>query len=232
MDEYYESVDSDGREGLGWFDDRLGDFHTTVDLNTMATYHAEPRPYDRTPAAVPAQHPLRAIARVLHEAAIGSIVRICCFSLTDPFAIDMITHHGNDKTMNVILHPEDYTVQQIKKLLTRHSRFFSHRVFLSQVNIRVVADTDKAPCSRYSQLQEKQVLTTTHAVYGSYNLSCAARCANWESIRVFCSPPEASSISHFDRLWNSLEGRELETLYPDIYPSGFRTDSPKRARHA
>jgi hypothetical protein len=104
VDEYYESIPTE-EKGFGWFDNRLGDFHTTVDLNTMATYHAEPRPYDRTPAAVPAQHPLRAIARVLHEAAIGSIVRICCFSLTDPFAIDMITHHGNYKTMNVILHP-------------------------------------------------------------------------------------------------------------------------------
>ena len=80
------------------------------------------------------QRYIHSVPRVLHEAPVGLIVRMCCFSLTDPFAVDMITHHGDDEILNVVLHPEVYAVQQIKMFLEKHSRLFSHPVFLSQVN--------------------------------------------------------------------------------------------------
>ena len=224
---YYDSIPTDDR-GFGWFDDRLRDFHFEIDLTAMATFRAIPRPFDRNPTTVPPNHPLRAIAKVLEEASIGSIVRICAYSLTDPLALDLITHHGNSKTMNVIVHPIDYTAQQIKLFLEKHQRFFSHRVFLSQVNVRL-ANVHGVGCSRYTQMHEKHILTSNHSVYGSYNLSCAARCANWESIRI-STTVEEEEIQAFDRHWDALEDRKLQAIYPDIFPAGFRTDSGKRPR--
>jgi hypothetical protein len=40
VDEYYESIPTEEKGHYGCFDDRLRDLHTTVDLNTMATYHS------------------------------------------------------------------------------------------------------------------------------------------------------------------------------------------------
>jgi len=89
----------------------MNDFHSPIDLgNTRCTFCTTPRPdYDKSPLTVPTQHPLRAIAKVLNEAPMGSIVRFYAYSLTDPFVLDLFTHHGNDKTVNVIINPSDYT---------------------------------------------------------------------------------------------------------------------------
>lgn len=216
---YYDSIPADDR-GFGWFDDRLRDFHSEVDLTAISTFRSVPRSFDRNPTTVPIHHPLRAIARVMAEAPIGSIIRISACSLTDPLALDLITHHGNDKTVNVIVHPIDYTAQQIKQFLEKHQRFFSHRVFVSQVNVRL-ANVHGVGCSRYTQMHEKHILTSTHSVYGSYNLSCAARCANWESIRV-STTVEEEEIRAFDRRWDALEDRKLQDVYPGTFPPGFR----------
>lgn len=224
---YYDSIPADDR-GFGWFDDRLRDFHSSIDLVATSTFRTIPRAFDRSPATVPARHPLRAIAKVLEEAPIGSIVRICAHSLTDPLALDLITHHGNDKTVNVIIHPMEYTAQQIKQFLEKHQRYFSHRVFLSQVNVRV-ANVHGTGCSRYSQMHENHILTSTHSVYGSYNLSCAARCSNWESIRV-STIVEEEDIQCFDQHWDALENRKFQAIYTDTFPLGFRVDGGKRAR--
>lgn len=97
VDEYYDSIPAE-EKGFSWFDDRLSDLHTTVDLNTFVTYHSEPRPYDKSPTS---QEYCTRHRLVRLFASVASL-----FSLTDPFAIDMITHHGNDKIVNVILHPE------------------------------------------------------------------------------------------------------------------------------
>ena len=224
---YYDSIPVDDR-GFGWFDDRLRDFHSGIDLTAIATFRSVPRPFDRNPMTVPAYHPLRAIAKVMAEAQIGSIIRISAYSLTDPLALDLITHHGNDKVVNVILHPIDYTAQQIKQFLEKHQRIFSHRVFVSQVNVRV-ANVHGVGCSRYTQMHEKHILTSTHSVYGSYNLSCASRCANWESVRI-SSAVEEEEVLAFDRHWDALESRKLQAVYTEIFPAGFRMDDRKRAR--
>eukprot|EP00523_Entomoneis_sp_CCMP467_P014642 CAMPEP_0168773982 /NCGR_PEP_ID=MMETSP0725-20121227/4758_1 /TAXON_ID=265536 /ORGANISM="Amphiprora sp., Strain CCMP467" /LENGTH=214 /DNA_ID=CAMNT_0008823559 /DNA_START=112 /DNA_END=754 /DNA_ORIENTATION=- len=71
-------------------------------------------------------------------------------------------------------------------------------------------------------------MTTVHSVYGSYNLSCAARCANWESIRV--SALQEEDIEFFDQHWDALEDRSFPVLYPDTFPSRFRIDGGKRAQ--
>ena len=224
---YYDSIPVE-EKGFGWFDDRLRDFHSGIDLVETSTYRAIPRSFDRSPSSVPPHHPLRAIAKVLEQASIGSIIRICAYSLTDPLAIDLITHHGSDKTVNVIIHPSDNTAQQIKVFLQKHHRFFSHRVFLSQVNIRV-ANTSGIGSSRYTQMHEKHIITTTHSVYGSYNLCCAARCSNWESVRI-STVVEEEEVQWFDRHWDTLADRKFELIYPETFPAGFRIDGGKRRR--
>ena len=114
-----------GDRGFDCFDNRLRDFHSSIDLAAGSTFRMTPPSFDRNPATIPKRHPLRAIAKVLEEAPAGSIVRICAYSLTDPLTFDLIAHHGNDKTVNVIIHPIDYTAQQIKQFLEKHKRFFS-----------------------------------------------------------------------------------------------------------
>lgn len=84
--------------GFGWFDNEMATLSDSVDLS-LPKFSTKPRPYDRRPANVPAQHPIRAIAKVLQEAPRNSTVRIYCFALSDPFALDLLIHHGGDKTV-------------------------------------------------------------------------------------------------------------------------------------
>jgi hypothetical protein len=91
--------------GYGWFFDdtqMVESLRQSVDLSTR-TFSTKPRPCDRQPADIPAQHPIRAIALVLQQAPPNSTVQIYCSSLSDPFALDPIIQHGIDKTVKVIL---------------------------------------------------------------------------------------------------------------------------------
>ena len=94
--------------GFGWLDKRVGKLHEGVDLGTKKFYSSVPRPYDRTPADVPPDHPLRAIAKVLHESPPGSNIRVKCYMLTDWFAIDLLLHYGASHVVQIII---DYATQ-------------------------------------------------------------------------------------------------------------------------
>jgi hypothetical protein len=74
-----EALQQDGLLGNGWcwFDTvtQTESLRQSVDLSTRK-FSTKPRPYDGRPAHVPAQHPIRAIAQVLHQAPPNSTVRI------------------------------------------------------------------------------------------------------------------------------------------------------------
>ena len=73
--------------GYGWSDKRVGNLHVGVDLRKKTFYCSVPRPFDKSPADVPSDHPLRVIAKVLHESPPGSNIRVKCCMLTDWFAM-------------------------------------------------------------------------------------------------------------------------------------------------
>ena len=99
--------------GYGWFDNEMALLCQSVDLSTRK-FTNSPRPYDKRPADVPAQHPIRAVAKVLDLAPPDSTIRIYCYALSDPFELDLFTHHGGDKTVKIIMQPCDRSVGRIK----------------------------------------------------------------------------------------------------------------------
>ena len=95
-----------------------------------------------------------------------------------------------------------------------------------QANLVGVVDTTSPPCSRYSFMHDKRVITQEYSTYGSYNLSCAARFANREAIALLAT--DETEIDDFDGLWNQLEHRKLDAVYSNFYPPEFRV--PKHPR--
>ena len=221
---YYDAIPEE-EKGSGWFDQRMKSFHTPVDTSATKKFLTVPRAWDRAPANVPANHPLRAIASLLHYAAPDSTIRIFCYSLTDPMALDLIIHHANQKIIKVIINPDQYTISKIQEFLRRFERYHSWDVFYARLQVRV-ADTTSPPCSRYSSMHDKRVITQQYSTYGSYNLSCAARFANREAIALLAT--DETEIDDFDGLWNQLEHRKLDAVYSDFYPPEFRV--PKHPR--
>lgn len=221
---YYDLI-PENEKGSGWFDRRMESFHEGVDVSSTRKFSTVPRVWDKTPANVPSGHPLRAIASLLHHAASDSTIRIFCYSLTDPMALDLIIHHANDKIVKIIINPDDHTISKIQEFLQRFERFNSWDVFFLRMQVRV-ADTSSPPCSKYSSMHDKRVITPEYCTYGSYNLSCAARFANREAIAIVDT--DASEINNFDRYWDELDNRTLEQVYKNFYPSTFRP--PKHSR--
>ena len=217
-------------QGLGWFDRRNASLSSGVDLTQLDFYKSCPRPDDRDATQIPRNHPIRAIAKVLESAAENSTVRIKCYRLTDCFAIDLLLHYGADRDIRVII---DYvseedtrdetkksTVKALIKFLEHHKHFGSYAIF-RQIEIRVAQTlpAENRHCCAYghSSMHEKQIITDSHSVYGSYNLTGYARCKNYESIRI--SGPRQEECAAFDELWNELgPTREISIVYPQIIP--------------
>jgi len=220
--------------GYGFCDRRLGQLGAGIDLDRMTYYTTSPRAYDKEPANIPARHPLRAIAKVLEVAPRNSTIRIKAFVLTDWLAIDLFLHYGATHDLKIILHHVDpkedddsdptkkNTVTSIKSMLKYFQRYQAYLLF-ENIEIRVAHIMGGHCCKDGNTLMhEKVILTDDHAVYGSYNLTGAARCKHWESIRISKSLDEEKEF--FDAHWNALgTAREFTQYYPDRLP-----DSSKR----
>lgn len=119
-DEYVKSIydslrtQSHASPRKGWLIPDLAHFHAPVRVYAGARFSCSPREYDQTPGDVPASHPVRAICRLLEDATDLSEIRIYAYSLTDPYVIDMIAHHGKSKRIKIILHPDQHTIRRIQ----------------------------------------------------------------------------------------------------------------------
>ena len=210
---YYESLTPD-IVGSGWFDQRLAALHQGIDIDSGRSFFTSPRQRDLTPSDVPARHPLRALAWVLSQAPTSSKVRVYCYMLTDPMAIDLLIHHGSDKTIQIILHPDQKNRDRIQEFFSDHGRI-AMRAFRDRLQVRI-ANTNHR--HRYTQMHDKSIITVNHCTFGSYNLSCPARYQSWESLYV--ADKDQSQVQRFDVLWNSLANRSIQNVpgYTDLAP--------------
>jgi hypothetical protein len=218
---YYDSLTPD-IIGNGWFDQRMTRIHEGLDIANSRTFYTEPRRNYPSPVQLPALHPLRALAWVLEQAPAGSTVRVYCYMLCCPMAIDLLIHHGANKTVKIIMNPSGQTTNRLEEFFLDHGRI-SLRAFRDRLQVRV-ANVNGANCGRYTSLHDKSVMTDLHTTFGSYNLTNGARYQNWESLHVADSEP--SHAAHFDALWNSLAGRDVQVVYPALAPASPHTRSP------
>jgi hypothetical protein len=215
---YYDSLTPEVL-GSGWFDQQLETLHQGIDITSGRSFFAAPRASDLQPSSIPASHPLRALAWVLAQAPVNSTVRIYCYMLTDPFAIDLLIHHGSNKTIQIILHTEIKNKSCIEEFFNDHGNI-ARRAFRDRLQVRI------ADISRYnftSMMHDKSIITENHCTFGSYNLSCPARYQNWES--VYVADSDQSQVQRFDQIWTSLANRDIQTVYPNLVPP-----SPSRSQ--
>lgn len=119
--------------------------------------------------------------------------------LTDPFAIDILIHYGGENPIQLILYydEEHRSKNALKAFFVEHGAI-AKKAFDQRIQLRwVVKDTPNY--SRFTQMQAKTVITDTFCLTVSYNLSCPARCANWEHLVALNATD--SDRNEFDALW-------------------------------
>jgi hypothetical protein len=219
---YYDSLTPD-TIGNGWFDQRMTLIHEGLDIENSRTFYNEPRRNYPSPAQLPALHPLRALAWVLEQAPAGSTVRVYCYMMCCPMAIDILIHHGANKTVKIIMNPSGQTTNRLEEFFQDHGRI-SRRAFRDRLQVRVANVNGANCCGRYTSLHDNSVMTDLHTTFGSYNFTDAARYQNWESLHVADSEP--SHAAHFDAIWNPLAGRNVQVVYPALAPASRPRRSP------
>jgi len=90
--EYYDSLTPEVL-GSGWFGQRLNTLRHGINISPDRTFYGASRRRDSQPSDLPARHPLRALAWVLAQAPVNSTVRVYCYMLTHPVAIDILIRH-------------------------------------------------------------------------------------------------------------------------------------------
>eukprot|EP00978_Attheya_sp_CCMP212_P023210 scaffold70507_cov62-Attheya_sp.AAC.1 len=200
--------------GRGYFGQRMRRIHDDIGIDQSRTFYSVPHRSELSPILLPERNPIRPLAWVLHQAPENLTVRVNCYILTCPFAIDLLIYHGGNKNMNVIMHPSRQTTRLLQEFFNDHGRVAMH-AFRNRLNVRV-ANVDIPLGGRFTQMHDKSIITDTHTTFGSYNLTNPGRYQNWESFHVADSEPSHSA--HFDSIWNSLAGRDLQSVYPGLAP--------------
>jgi hypothetical protein len=181
----------------------------------------------------PSNHPLRAIAWVLNDAPVDTTIRVLCYSLTDPLAIDLLIHAGGHRQVLIILHPsaprntrqKDYNREALKRFVDLHGKM----TFLANIEMRLANLTGSRSSSALVSMHDKSIITTNFTTFGSYDLSNQARAGNWESLCV--ATTSAKSISFFDNMWNSIPARQVERYYTGLNGRNVRLlERPKPRR--
>ena len=215
-DRYYQRLRA-RLAGDGFRDPLLLNFHDVVDLSTQTLFIAHPRAmetYEDIPGT-PNDHPLRAIAAVLDQAAPGSTVRVFAYSLTDVAAIDLLVHAGKTKTVQVLLQRSDATRKALKKWADEVGKVD----ILEHMEMRLASAETLGATSSKASLHVKAVVTTNLMAMGSYNLSKLARSGNLETLSVM--PTEQSLVNKFDEIWNTalVCTNQVEKIYKELnYP--------------
>ena len=150
------------------------------------------------------------------------MIRVYAFSLTDPYFIDLVTHHCKTKIIHVILEPNEVSIKVITRVCSAFDAAKAGdsepaKALLQSTNIffRVA---DCYPHFPETSMHMKGLITSGWTILGSYNFSLASRYKNWE--QVMCVRSQQVDTLWFDALWGSLIGREIDLWNYD--PSLFR----------
>jgi hypothetical protein len=230
IQKYYASLTPDLR-GDGFFDTRLVNFHHGPNLPEERYYCTSPRSLSHLrddPRNTPPDHPIRAIAWVLDAAPDDSVVRVFCYSLTDPLAIDLLIHAGASRNVRVILHPNKKSQIAMEEFVDQHGK----SAFMENMEIRVPNIIASACESHLVQMHDKSIITDQYAIIGSYNLSSFARVGNWESVCVVDTPGKCRAA--FDHIWDDISTRQVEKVYTNLQSiiTGPRRTARASAREA
>lgn len=196
----------------GWFIPQMSNYHHGVIVSEGRRYFSQPREEDQQPLDTPKDHPLRAIAALMDAAPAGSVIRVYACSLTDPYFIDLITHHCKEKPTQVILEPNEVSLHAIKRVCsafdaTKAGNSEPAKAILQSTNIKFrVANC--YPHFPETSMHMKGLITDEWTLLGSYNFSMAARYKNWE--QVLCVRSQQVDTLWFDSLWGSLLDREID----------------------
>jgi hypothetical protein len=105
------------------------------------------------------------------------------------------------------------TTNWLEEFFVDHGRI-SLRALRDRLQVRVAnVNVNGDNCGRYTSLHDKSVMTDLHTTFGSYNLTNGARYQNWESLSLHVADLEPSHAAHFEALWNSLAGRDVQVVY-------------------
>lgn len=201
-------------------------------------YYCEPRSLkDENVDDVPRKHPLRAMFTVFKAATDSilnadkvsgvpsdtqeSIIRIYAYSLSCPYVLDLLVHYAKHFEIRVIFHPKIHSLKMIKvyvdSLPQHHAEAGSPRRGMETLQIRVV--NLQGLNNEMASMHRKQVIVEDLMLVGSYDLSLAARCYNWENMFVLKTRPD--DILRLDAMWDELIDRKLSIFHPDegLFPA-------------
>jgi len=152
--------------------------------------------FTREPIAefVPTQHIVRAMARVLHEAPPQSMVRVYCATLS-PWLLHLLLAHGVTKTMRIITCQR--SVDAVQNFLHQYAPANSYDAFYTRLQVRVAGTPPQS-------VSHTRILTEPHSLHNGQ-----------------VTVPEPQELETFDALWNNLQGRDLDQVFPQVYPEWF-----------
>lgn len=196
----------------GWFIPQMANYHDCVSISDGRRYFSQPREEDQQPLDTPQDHPLRAVAAVMESAPPSSLIRVYAYSLTDPYFIDLITHHCQTKIIHVILEPNQISITVMKRVCnsfdaTKAGHSEPAKALLQSANIKFRV----ANCSPHfpeTSMHMKGIITAEWTILGSYTFSLAARYKNWE--QIMCVRSHQVDTLWFDALWGTLREREID----------------------
>ena len=113
------------------------------------------------------------------------IIRIYAYSLTCPYVLDLFVHYTKHFEIRVILHPKIHSLKMMKVYvdsLPHHANVGSPRWGIESLKIWIA---NLQGLNEMVSMHRKQfIIIEDLTLVGSYNLSLAAHCYNWESIFV------------------------------------------------
>ena len=218
IQEMYDSVQETGPAGPGFLLPYTNLLLTDPDNPVVPgrRFECSPRKKDDNASTVPDQHPLRAIVKVLDEAADDEVIRMYIYSITDPFMIDTIVHCTKSKNIRVILHPNNESVDSFQKFCRNIPRGSDGTSPKHQIKNNVefrVYNRVGAHCNEYTSMHDKTIITASRTLVGSDNLSYQARVYNKKS--MYCLTTTQEYIDAFERDWALLSDRVLDVFDPN-----------------
>jgi len=217
LDTLYSDLQSAPPGRNGWFIPSMEAFARTDVVFPGERFFCAPREYDYDLNDIPTGHPMRSIAKVLADAPLESTIGIYAQTLSDPYMIALIAHHAQNKNIQIILQPDNYSLNQIirfcESIPPTPDGPSPREIFGKLVEFRVFNARTPA-CNERSSQHMSSIITDKVTLVGSYDFTVQARCKNRESMYALETTDYDCEV--FDSDWKTLEGRVLDIFNPNM----------------